>query len=144
MSEKPVQFDPANIKEPPACQCDECKSYCKRPGWYTPDEARAAIEAGLAQRMMCDWWEDSEGNIDILGPAIQGYEGRAAPWWPSGWCTFYHDGQCDVHGTHKPLECRVAHHAYPPNGVHGGIAKMWDTSEGRKVVALWEKETDGV
>ena len=34
------------------CSCDICVAYCLRPGWWTLEEARKAIEAGYASRMM--------------------------------------------------------------------------------------------
>ena len=38
------------------CACGQCAAQCRvAPGWYAPDEARRAINAGLAGLMMLDY-----------------------------------------------------------------------------------------
>ena len=43
-------------KYPPSqpCNCKICIDYCKRPGWWTVNEAERAIAAGLHSRMMLE------------------------------------------------------------------------------------------
>jgi hypothetical protein len=34
------------------CNCEICLGYCQRPGWWTVEEAKKAIDAGLANCMV--------------------------------------------------------------------------------------------
>lgn len=71
------------------CQCEKRKRLCaKNPGWFAPDEAKRAIEMGLADRLMLDWLDvDSRYNIAekiwILSPAadVEVFGGKKAPEW---------------------------------------------------------------
>jgi hypothetical protein len=65
-------------KFPPSepCSCASCVSFCKRPGWWTVDEAEKAIEAGLAGRMMLEI--SPEHNFGVLSPAFKGNEANYA------------------------------------------------------------------
>ena len=150
------------------CACAKCREACKRnPGWFTPAEARRAIEAGFANRLMRDWLEPSTvvGNkerIYVLAPASEGYEGDDAPEIPEyesileamfappfekGRCIFFSkDERCEIHDSEfKPIQCRTAFTCR--REVLGGnasasnfiVARMWDTDEGREVIAVWEK-----
>src|SRR5437763_1870083 len=95
-----------------ACSCPKCVHLCERnPGWMTPQEARDAIAAGLAARLMKDWLEPceelkNECRIFVLAPAACGHEGTTAPemgpfafFWIKGQCTFLRDGLCELHNT---------------------------------------------
>ena len=133
-----------------ACDCDECVAMCeRRPCWPTPDEARKLIHLGYAHRLMRDYWvgDYEQGDTDIIAPAIEGREGRGAPWWPTGRCTMLtDDGRCALHDTGaKPLEGRMAicGDVDEPRDWHGDIAKMWDSDDGRAVVALWNNVIAG-
>lgn len=61
-------------KYPPSdpCSCDECISFCQRPGWWTVDEAEKAIDAGYANRMMLE--VAPEFSFGVLSPAFKGNE----------------------------------------------------------------------
>lgn len=137
-----------------ACTCDICRDMCKRPCWPTPGEARGLIELGYASRMMRDYWlmpgtwdEDDEyqdNNIYIICPAERGYEGRGAPFWPGlkGCVLQTEDGLCLIHESgYKPYEARVAGHdaINGDRSLHESTAMMWDSDEGREVVAMWER-----
>lgn len=146
-----------------SCTCEECVSCCKSyPGWFTPDEALRAIEAGFASRFMLDWFEpDSRlGNkerIFVLSPAGVGFEGRSAPEYSIGEllqfvvtgtnpidlrCTFLtQDEKCEIHNTlFKPVQCRSFNQC--DESTHDNwvnkleVAKLW---EGRQdVVEKWK------
>ena len=152
------------------CDCAKCRTLCERnPGWMTPDEARAAIAAGFARSLMCDWFEpDYEvGNDDdvyVLCPASEGYGGQLAPempgggdffssymlaqTWSKGRCVLLTpEGHCRIHGSgFKPIACRMT---FGCNNVDTNarghpasnyeIAKLWNTEEGRRVVDIWER-----
>jgi hypothetical protein len=70
-----------------SCTCEQCVSAClHNPGWMTPAQASAAIKAGFAKRLMCDWLEPSaelknEKRIFVLCPATDNRGGGMAPEW---------------------------------------------------------------
>lgn len=137
------------------CSCSECIDLCRRnPGWMTPAEANAAIDAGLAKRLMRDWLEPcteygNDEKIWILAPASEGCEGLDAPecdsWvsafmgnWCKGQCTFLRDGKCEIHDSgFKPRQCRETLGCTGEHTTNYEIAKHWDTDEGRTVVERW-------
>jgi hypothetical protein len=130
-------------KHPPSppCSCDVCKSYCKRPGWWTVDEAAAAIEAGYGKRMMLEMAPDF--TFGVLSPAFKGCEVQFAyKEYASAGCTFLVDGKCELHGTgHQPLECRFCHHDRPGMGprCHADLEKDWNTKAGRDLIVQWNE-----
>lgn len=129
------------------CQCAECRSYCLRPCWPTPDEAMALIDAGYAHRLMLDWWQDDNAPIAILCGALKGHEGQITPYWPksAGGCTFYVNGLCQLHNLGlKPLEGRVAHHTdgyERQQELHRSIPLLWDCEAGNQVIQHWRTIT---
>lgn len=103
------------------CQCDTCVSMCeRRPCWPLPDEAQKLIEAGYGPRLMRDWWCRWPDDVVILSPAIVGEEGKYAPVWPTGRCTFLTDNKkCELHDKGlKPFEGHVAHHDGTESSLH--------------------------
>jgi hypothetical protein len=83
---------------------------CKdRPCWGTPEDIKKIIDAGFRDRLMFDYWS-GDPDIYMLAPALVGYEGKNAPWWPNGKCTFLdQNDRCELHDLNlKPLEGRVA------------------------------------
>lgn len=122
----------------------------------TPREARKAIRAGYAQRLMRDWLEpdDQYGNTEpifVLAPASIGHEGRDAPevggstifGWSRGRCTLLsREGLCEIHDSgFKPKQCRVSLGCTPvaefPDGYE--MARLWDTKAGKAVLDMWKK-----
>lgn len=76
------------------CACDICVSYCKRPGWWTVDEASWAIEAGYAHCMMIEM--SPELTFAVLAPAFKGNEGsNAVKELVKNGCTFFKDKLCE-------------------------------------------------
>lgn len=144
-----------------SCACEKCASLCLRnPGWFTPQEAVAALDAGHANRIMRDWIEPDPqvGNMErvyILSPASAGCEGSDAPdfdWmeflrtgdFRKGRCAFLGaDNLCELHTSgFKPEQCRLAYGCdreekdYPDNRIMG---KRWWSDEGRAVVERWQQ-----
>jgi hypothetical protein len=121
------------------CSCDICKSYCIRPGWWTVDEARMAIQAGLADRMMFEI--SPELNCGVLSPSFKGNEGNyALQLFSNNGCTFLNEGLCELFGTGlQPLECRFCHHSRKGRGIkcHLDIEKDWTTKPGKLLVVEW-------
>lgn len=141
------------------CSCKDCVGACKaNPGWPTPAEAARFIAEGLASRLMCDWLEpssliDTDERIYLLAPASRGHEGDFAPEmdfldfaFKKGRCVFLdRKDRCEVHDR-KPLQCRMtlACGSEPLNRLGNGysnydIAKLWNTDEGRALVADWKR-----
>lgn len=129
-----------------ACACDKCKEMCRRPCWPTPHGAKKLLDAGYANRLMLDWWVGEgrhEGNdIEILCPAIKGYEGKLAPSYPRGQCAFQDEnGLCELHDLKlKPLEGILTRHDDELDNValHKKIAFKWNTDIGEDLIARWK------
>src|SRR5512143_2524187 len=87
-------------KYPPseACTCRVCVGYCRRPGWWTVEEAARAIKAGYASRMMLEMSPDR--SFGVLAPAFRGCEVQfAMDEYAGRGCTFFKEQLCELHGT---------------------------------------------
>lgn len=128
-------------KYPPSkpCSCDICLGYCKRPGWWTVEEAAKAIDAGYANRMMLE--VSPEITFGVLSPAFKGCEAWfALNEYASSGCNFLKNNLCELHGTgFQPLECRFCHHERIGLGqqCHFDIEKDWNTAYGKMLVDKW-------
>lgn len=128
-------------KFPPSepCSCDICRSYCARPGWWTVEEAAAAIEAGFANRMMLEM--APEGTFSVLSPAFKGNDVNfALVVFANQGCTFFKDGLCELFESgHVPLECRYCHHNRQGQGIncHIEIEKQWNTPDAKRLIVKW-------
>lgn len=126
------------------CTCSDCVRACQEnPGWFAPDEAERAIAAGLANRLMLDWWVDFPENVYLLAPASQGCEGKYAPeldvfaplfpGWNKGKCTFLKRRRCAIHNSgFKPHQCRT----YAGNEE---VKALWDNDPARALIEHWKK-----
>ena len=128
----------------PACSCKICLTYCRRPGWWTVEEAAAALDAGYGNRMML---EMAPGNaFGVLSPAFRGAEEHfATDAFADRGCTFLEKDLCQLHGTGlQPLECRFCHHDRIGEGerCHADIGRQWNTAAGRALVVKWSDATD--
>lgn len=144
------------------CRCDKCASACRLlPGRMTPEEAQRAIAAGLASRMMLDWYDPCSrlGNNDkvlMITPGSVGYEGTDAPdtedlfpgglmqAWTSGPepmpCTFFKDGLCGIHDSgFKPQQCRTVYACTGQGDENIVLARLWWTPLGQEVVEQWKR-----
>lgn len=141
----PTNQDKLIGKYPPSepCSCDICLAYCRRPGWWTVEEAAKAITIGHANRMMLEI--SPELTFGVLSPAFKGNEGNIALQIFAGQgCTFLKDNRCELFGTGaQPLECRFCHHSRLGLGerCHRAIEKDWYTQEGQKLVIRWGEAT---
>ena len=130
------QFPPSS-----SCGCDTCRNYCRRPGWWTVEQARNAIRAGLAERMMIE--VAPEMTFAVISPAFIGCEGFIATnEGAQNGCNFLVGGLCELHGTDfMPLECSFCHHDRVDEGVHchAALEAEWNTHRGQVVVKRWQK-----
>jgi hypothetical protein len=133
------------------CTCCTCVGYCEaRPCWPSPAEATRLLDLGYARRMWLDFWCRQGGDILIVGPAAEGKAGTEKEW-PVGRCGFLTpDRLCEIHRDHgwdaKPIEGRLAIHGGENRieKLHERVALLWDSNEGRAVVARWRGEQDGL
>ena len=115
--------------KPTECHCKLCQQMCRTPCLGTPEDIEQLIDAGYANRLQPTEWLVgaivglTPGPISMLQPRTE-----------KGWCTFYHDGRCELHDRGlKPTEGKLAHHTDPI--VHGSqptslnvawlVAKEW-------------------
>ncbi len=124
------------------CSCIICLSYCRRPGWWTVEQATKAINAGYANRMMLEI--SPELSFGVLSPAFKGNERNVAlQAFANQGCTFLRDNLCELFGTGlQPLECRYCHHTRVGLGkkCHSAIENDWYNKEGQKLVIRWIEE----
>ena len=127
------------------CSCDRCIEMCNHPCWGTPDDIKKIIDSGYGHKLMIDYWCDcTNGDIEMLCGALVGSEGRKAPWWPKGKCTFLtNENKCEIHEI-KPFEGKVA---ICKGGLRGEkhqdlrkeIVNMWNIEEGKQLIEDWKK-----
>jgi hypothetical protein len=114
------------------CRCELCRSFCRRPGWWTVEEAGAAFLAGYGSRMMLEMAPDF--SFGVLSPAFRGCErGFALQKYADSGCNFLTDGLCELFGTgFEPLECRFCHHTRLGWGpkCHAALEMDWKTPAG--------------
>jgi len=133
------------------CDCLSCKSACKntRPCWGTPKDIENIIDAGYGNRLMLDWWADSDDGNDIdfyiITPAIKGYEGCRASYLPIGQCSFFNSNElCDLHELNlKPLEGQLSsckHNDEEISEIHKTIAHIWNAAYGKNIIKQWKEK----
>lgn len=136
-SRLPERYPPSD-----PCSCHICKTYCRRPGWWTLEEAYMAMEAGLGNRMMLEM--SPELKFGILSPAFHGCEGNfALQEFSNNGCNFLRMNRCELHGTpYQPLECRFCHHDRIGLGsrCHRDLEFEWDSPQGKMLIDLWMKK----
>ncbi len=126
------------MQEPPTCSCSSCARMCVNPGILAPWEAELHDPMKLAVY--------NTYGFDTLRPANPGYEGKEN-FKACGGCVFFDKGLCSMHDVMrdgiplKPMECRLAPCAQVDmhTNVHYSVAHLWDTVDGRKVVADWRE-----
>ena len=129
------------ILYPPSepCSCEVCRNYCSRPGWWTVEQAKAAVNSGYSNRMMIE--VSPERDFGVLSPAFKGCEGGIAlQKFSETGCNFYKNGLCELHPIGLlPLECAFCHHDRTGLGIkcHLDIEKDWKTELGKQLVHKW-------
>lgn len=123
----------------PSCSCEICVSFCKRPGWWTPQEAEKAIDAGFAGKMMLEI--SPELNFGVLSPAFKGNENHySLQEFAENGCTFLKNDLCELHGTGlQPLECRYCDHTSKGKGLlcHKDIEQEWKSPDAKRLIVKW-------
>ena len=128
------------------CDCERCSRMCHAPCCGTPDDIRRLIDAGYADRLMLDDWDEGIKPVDMLKPALKGAESQRAPWETESMrgCTFWRDGKCELHKLGlKPSQGKLALHGQTReqgDEINDYIRKNWkETAATKKLIALWKK-----
>ncbi len=131
-------------KYPPSqpCCCEVCLGYCRRPGWWTVQQAACAVDAGYGPRMMLE--VAPERTFGVLAPAFHGCAGTfALQQYAARGCNFLKNDRCELHGTpYHPIECRCCHRDRPGLGpqCHADLEQDWHTPTGRLLVSRWLRQ----
>lgn len=129
------------MKYPPSegCSCNICCGFCRRPGWWSIEQARGAMQKGYSRRMMMEI--SPEFTFAVLSPAFKGNEGGIAQKTKAySLCTFLQNGRCELHNTDLfPLECAFCHHDRIGLGqkCHNDLELNWNTRRGQAMVLRW-------
>ena len=112
-------------RKPTACSCEKCKSQCHTPCLGTPEDIERLIDAGYKNRLAPTEW--LVGMLFIDRPVLM-LQAKIE----NGWCTFYHDGKCELHEQGlKPTEGKLSHHSIridnfdPKKSLSWLVAKEW-------------------
>ena len=129
-------------KYPPSqpCACEVCLAYCRRPGWWTVEQAVLMLHEGYAGRIMLEI--SPERTFAVLSPAFKGCQGGFALQSAADkGCNFLMpDNNCELHATpFLPLECAFCHHERVGQGqlCHADLEKDWNTAHGQSLVKRW-------
>ena len=118
-------------RKPIQCKCKLCQQQCHTPCLATPQDILKLIKAGYADRL--SWTEWMAGMLmgvtdHVIGMVQADKEGD--------WCTFFHDGLCELHDKGlKPTEGRLSHHSMkidnfvPKKSIAWNVAKEWEDEE---------------
>ena len=118
---------------PTECHCSLCQQMCHTPCLGTPEDIERLVDAGYADRLVPTEW-----GVGLIVGLISRPVYMLQADTVNGWCTFYHNGLCELHDKGlKPTEGRLAHHTDPI--IHGNqptslnvawlIAKEWMKDE---------------
>lgn len=115
-------------RKPTVCGCQKCQSQCHTPCLGTPEDIMKLIESGYGNRLASTAWAAGMvmGVIDHPVEMIQAIQEE------DGFCTFFHDGKCELHNLGlKPTEGKLSHHSTkidnfnPKKSLSWLIAKEW-------------------
>ena len=115
-------------RKPTNCKCEKCKSQCHTPCLGTPEDIIKLIDAGYKDRLSPTLW--AVGMLmGLTDKPIKMIQARRED---SGWCTFFHNGLCELHDSGlKPTEGRLSHHSIkidnfvPKKSLSWLVAREW-------------------
>lgn len=92
--------------KPTQCNCPQCQNMCHVPCLGTPEDIEKLVDAGYTSRLQPTEWLVGKlvgltnRSITMIQPKVE-----------KGWCTFYHNGLCELHDKGlKPTEGRLCYH----------------------------------
>jgi len=113
-------------RRPIECKCQKCKQQCKTPCLGTPEDILRLIKAGYKERLaITHWWVGiARGKLDFPVIMIQARQED------NGYCTFFHDGLCELHDLGlKPTEGRLSHHSITKENFKFGKSLSWNVAK---------------
>ena len=113
-------------RRPIECKCQKCKQQCKTPRLGTPEDILRLIKAGYKERLaITHWWVGiARGKLDFPVIMIQARQEE------NGYCTFFHDGLCELHDLGlKPTEGRLSHHSITKENFKFGKSLSWNVAK---------------
>ena len=115
-------------RKPIQCKCKLCQQQCHTNCLGTPQDILRLIKAGYADRLApTEWWAGmvmgcTDHPVVMVQPTNDGE-----------WCTFFHDGLCELHNKGlKPTEGKLSHHSMkvdnwtPRKSISWNVAKEWE------------------
>ena len=123
-------------RKPIQCKCKLCQQQCHTPCLGTPQDILKLIKAGYADRL--SWTDWAAGIIMGVTDHVVGMVQATAD---GDWCTFFHDGLCELHDKGlKPTEGRLSHHSMrldnwtPKKSISWNVAKEWEDEDNAPVL----------
>ena len=113
-------------RKPIECKCQKCKQQCKTPCLGTPEDILRLIKAGYKERLaITHWWVGiARGKLDFPVIMIQARQEE------NGYCTFFHDGLCELHDLGlKHTEGRLSHHSITKENFKFGKSLSWNVAK---------------
>ena len=123
-------------RKPIQCKCKQCQHQCHTPCLGTPQDILKLIKAGYADRLSWTYWASGiiMGCTDHVVRMVQATA-------DGDWCTFYHDGLCELHDKGlKPTEGRLSHHSIRldnwilKKSISWNIAQEWEDEDNTQVL----------
>lgn len=124
------------------CRCAKCQSQCHTPCLGTPEDILKLINAGYANRLAPTTWFAGvimgvhPRPIEMVQPIEEG----------NGYCTFFHDGLCELHDLGlKPTEGKLAHHSIRVDNFNVKkslawlVAKEWLEVDHKTLIEIYSK-----
>lgn len=115
-------------RKPSQCKCKLCQEQCHQPCLGTPQDIERLIDAGYANRLAVTEWAAGMIMGCCPGPITMVQAKKEK----DGWCTFFHDGLCELHDKGlKPTEGRLSHHSLKADqwsrkkSISWNVAKEW-------------------
>jgi len=123
-------------RKPIQCKCKLCQQQCHQACLGTPQDILRIIEAGYASRVALTEWAAgmlmgcTDHIVLMIQPRVEGE-----------WCTFFHDGLCELHDKGlKPTEGRLSHHSVkidnwtPRKSIAWNVARLWEEPANRDII----------
>jgi hypothetical protein len=123
-------------RKPVQCKCKSCQTQCHAPCLGTPQDILRLIDAGYGDRLTTTEW--AAGVImGCTTHIVRMVQARI----DGGWCTFFHDGLCELHDLGlKPTEGRLSHHSIklenwiPKKSISWNVARLWEEPSCQHIV----------
>lgn len=113
-------------RKPIECRCSKCRQQCKTPCLGTPENILRLIKTGYKERLMLTHWCVGIALGKITYPVLM-VQARKEE---NGYCTFFHDGLCELHTLGlKPTEGRLSHHTITKENVKFGKSLSWNVAK---------------